>query len=66
MLRAADLHPKEEAEAIYKLTSLCNADGSLRHPTLPPRRGDRDDPKDTMDHKQEVGFGFLSGPKRGM
>ncbi|MCP4002915.1 MAG: nitrate reductase subunit beta [bacterium] len=64
LLRAADCS-KEEAEAIYKLTSLCTAPERF---VIPPSHREEaiEMIKDTMDHKQAAGFGFLSGPKRGL
>ncbi|MCP3981196.1 MAG: nitrate reductase subunit beta [bacterium] len=64
ILRAADC-TEEEAEEIYRLTSLCNANDRF---VIPPAHREEaiEMMKDTMDHKQAVGFGFLSGPKRGM
>ena len=64
LLRAADCS-NEEAEAIYKLTSLCTAAERF---VIPPSHREEaiEMMGDTMDHKQAVGFGFLSGPKRGL
>jgi nitrate reductase beta subunit len=64
LLRAADCS-REEAEAIYKLTALCTADERF---VIPPSHREEaiEMTRDTMDHKQAVGFGFLSGPKRGL
>jgi nitrate reductase beta subunit len=64
LLRAADCS-REEAEAIYKLTSLCTAEERF---VIPPSHREEaiEMTRDTMDHKQAVGFGFLSGPKRGL
>jgi len=64
LLRTADCS-REEAEEIYKLTSLCNADDRF---VIPPAHREEaiEMMKDTLEHKQSVGFGFLSGPKRGM
>jgi nitrate reductase beta subunit len=63
VLQAADC-TREEAEAIYKLTSLCNEKDRF---VIPPAHREEaiEMMKDTQEHKQEVGFGFLSGPKRG-
>ena len=64
LLRAADCS-REEAEEIYKLTALCTA--SQRFVIPPSHREEAIEmTRDTMDHKQAVGFGFLSGPKRGL
>jgi len=64
MLREADC-TKEEAEAIYKLTSLCTFEERF---VIPPMHREEaiemlDDPHT---HKQNAGFGFLTGPKRGL
>ncbi len=63
VLQAADC-TREEAEAIYKLTSLCNEKDRF---VIPPSHREEaiEMMKDPLEHKQEVGFGFLSGPKRG-
>ncbi len=64
MLREAD-SSREEAEAIYRLTALCTFDDRF---VIPPAHREEaiEMMKDPMEHKQEVGFGFLSGPKRGL
>ncbi|MDE3110459.1 MAG: nitrate reductase subunit beta, partial [Acidobacteriota bacterium] len=64
MLRESDCSP-EEAEAIYSLTSLCTFDDRF---VIPPMHREEaiEMMEDPMEHKQGVGFGFLSGPKRGM
>ena len=64
MLREVDSSP-EEAEAIYRLTSLCNADDRF---VIPPAHREEaiEMMKDPQEHRESVGFGFLSGPKRGM
>ncbi len=64
MLQEADCSP-EEAEAIYKLTSLCTFDERF---VIPPMHREEaiEMMRDPLEHKQSVGFGFLSGPKRGM
>jgi nitrate reductase beta subunit len=64
LLSAADCSV-EEAEAIYRLTSLCNADDRF---VIPPAHREEaiEMMKDPLEHKQSVGFGFLSGPKRGL
>jgi nitrate reductase beta subunit len=64
MLREADCSP-EEAEAIYRLTSLCKVDDRY---VIPPAHREEaiEMLKDPQEHKQSVGFGFLSAPKRGM
>ena len=64
MLREAG-SSREEAEAIYRLTSLCHADDRF---VIPPAHREEaiEMMKDPLEHKQSVGFGFLSGPKRGL
>ena len=64
MLREADTS-REEAEAIYRLTALCTFDDRF---VIPPAHREEaiEMMKDPLEHKQEVGFGFLSGPRRGL
>jgi nitrate reductase beta subunit len=64
MLREADCSP-EEAEAIYRLTSLCTFDDRF---VIPPMHREEaiEMLQDPQEHKQEVGFGFLKGPQRGL
>lgn len=64
MLREADCTPAE-ADAIYKLTSLCTFDDRF---VIPPAHREEaiQMMEDPLEHKQGVGFGFLSGPKRGI
>jgi nitrate reductase beta subunit len=64
MLREAD-SSRDEAEAIYRLTSLCNADDRF---VIPPAHREEaiEMMKDPLEHKESVGFGFLAGPKRGL
>jgi nitrate reductase beta subunit len=64
MLSEADCSPAE-AEAIYALTSLCTFDDRF---VIPPMHREEaiQMMQDPLEHKQSVGFGFLSGPKRGM
>ena len=64
MLREADC-TAEEAEAIYRLTSLCTFDDRF---VIPPSHREQaiEMMEDPMTHKQGVGFGFLSGPRRGL
>lgn len=56
---------RKEAEAIYKLTSLCTFDERF---VIPPMH--REEALEIMEgafeHKQNAGFGFLTGPKRGL
>jgi nitrate reductase beta subunit len=64
MLREADCSI-EEAEAIYYLTSICPFDQRF---VIPPMHREEaiemiDDP---LSHKMGVGFGFMSGPRRGL
>ena len=55
----------EEAEAIYKLTSLCTVEDRY---VIPPSH--REEAMEMIDdphyRKKVAGFGFLSGPRRGM
>jgi nitrate reductase beta subunit len=64
MLREADC-TAEEAEAIYRLTALCTFEDRF---VIPPMH--REEAigmmEDTMEHKQEAGFGFLHGQTRAM
>ncbi len=62
MLKEADC-TVEEAEAIYKLTSLCTVEDRY---VIPPSHREEaiEASKDTMVRKQEAGFGFISGPRR--
>jgi nitrate reductase beta subunit len=64
MLREADCSP-EEAEAIYRLTSLCTFEDRF---VIPPahREEAMELMKDPQEHVQGAGFGFLSGPRRGL
>jgi len=64
MLREADCAP-EEAEAIYRLTSLCTFDDRF---VIPPMHREEaiEMMRDPLEHKAEAGFGFLAGPRRGM
>ena len=64
MLAEADC-TVEEAESIYKLTSLCTFDDRF---VIPPAHREEAIQmlEDPMEHKQSVGFGFLSKPRRGM
>ena len=63
-LRQADSSP-EEAEEIYKLTSLCTFDDRF---VIPPMHREEAIAmlEDPLEHKQGVGFGFMNGPKRGL
>jgi nitrate reductase beta subunit len=64
MLTEADCTP-EEADAIYRLTSLCSFDDRF---VIPPAHREEAIQMfgDPQEHQQGVGFGFLSGPHRGM
>jgi len=64
MLREADSSPAE-AEAIYKLTSLCTFDDRF---VIPPMHREEaiEMLEDPLEHKQNAGFGFLAGPRRGL
>jgi len=64
MLREADC-TREEAEAIYKLTSLCTFEDRF---VIPPMYREQavEMMKDPHEHRQSVGFGFSSGPTRGL
>ncbi len=64
MLAEADCTP-EEAEAIYRLTSLCTFDDRF---VIPPMHREEAIQmlEDPLEYKQGAGFGFLSRPHRGM
>ncbi len=64
MLSEAECSP-EEADAIYQLTSLCTFEDRF---VIPPAHREEAIQmlEDPQEHKQGVGFGFLSGPQRGM
>jgi nitrate reductase beta subunit len=64
MLREADCSP-EEAEAIYRLTSLCTFEERF---VIPPMHREEAIAmlEDPLEHKQGAGFGFLAGPRRGL
>ncbi|MCL4523195.1 MAG: nitrate reductase subunit beta, partial [Acidobacteria bacterium] len=64
MLTEADCTP-EEADGIYQLTSLCSFDDRF---VIPPAHREEAIQmfEDPLEHKQGVGFGFLTGPHRGM
>jgi nitrate reductase beta subunit len=63
-LREADTS-REEAEAIYRLTSLCTFDERF---VIPPmyREEAIEMMQDPLEHKQAAGFGFIDGPQRGL
>ena len=64
MLRQADSSP-EEAEAIYRLTSLCTFEERF---VIPPMHREEaiEMLEDPQEHKQGAGFGFLAAPRRAM
>ena len=64
MLREAD-SSVEEVEAIYRLTSLCTFEERF---VIPPMHREEAIQmlEDPLEHKQGAGFGFLTGPRRGM
>lgn len=63
MLREADCSA-EEAEEIYKLTSLCTFEERF---VIPPMQREMaiEGTSDPMVRKQEGGFGFMTAPRRG-
>ena len=64
MLHEADC-TVEEAEEIYKLTSLCTVEDRY---VIPPAHREEaiEALKDPMEQKQSAGFGFMSGTRRGL
>jgi nitrate reductase beta subunit len=64
LLRQADCTP-EEAEAIYRLTSLCTFEDRF---VIPPAHREEalEMMEDPLEHKQGAGFGFLAAPRRGL
>lgn len=64
MLREADC-TADEAEAIYRLTSLCSFEDRF---VIPPAHREQaiEMLEDPLAHRQSAGFGFLSGPRRGL
>lgn len=64
MLREADCTARE-AQEIYELTSLCTVDQRF---VIPPMLREQaiEATKDPHEQKQNAGFGFLSGPRRGL
>jgi len=64
MLHEADCTP-EEADAIYAMTALCTFDDRF---VIPPAHREEaiEMLRDPHEHRQGVGFGFLSAPKRGL
>lgn len=63
-LREADCS-MDEAEEIYRLTSLCTFDDRF---VIPPAQREQaiEMMKDPHEHRQGAGFGFLTGPRRGL
>lgn len=63
-LREADC-TREEAEEIYKLTSLCTFEDRF---VIPPMHREEaiEMIKEPGEHKAETGFGFVGGPQRGL
>ncbi|MFN3820725.1 MAG: nitrate reductase subunit beta [bacterium] len=63
MLNEADCSP-EEAEAIYKLTSLCTLEDRF---VIPPEHREEaiETLQDPHERRAESGFGFMTGPQRG-
>ncbi len=63
MLNEADCTP-EEAEEIYKLTSLCTFEERF---VIPPEHREEaiEAMQDPHERRTETGFGFMTGPRRG-
>ena len=55
----------EEAEEIYKLTSLCTFEDRF---VIPPMHREQaiEMMKEPHEHRTDVGFGFVGGPQRGL
>jgi nitrate reductase beta subunit len=64
MLKDADCSV-EEAEAIYRLTSLCTFDDRF---VIPPMHREEalEMLKEPHEHRASVGFGFVEAPRRGL
>jgi nitrate reductase beta subunit len=64
MLREADCSP-EQADAIYRLTSLCTFEERF---VIPPMHREQalQMLQDPMEHREGAGFGFLGAPERGL
>jgi nitrate reductase beta subunit len=64
LLREADCS-EEEALRIYKLTSLCTFEDRF---VIPPAHREEalEMLEDPHEHRQNAGFGFLAGPRRGL
>ena len=65
MLREAICSP-EEADAIYRLTALSTFDERFVIPPGHRETGRGNDQQDPLKHKQQAGFGFIAGPRRGL
>jgi nitrate reductase beta subunit len=65
MLREADCSV-EEAEAIFRMTAIAPADERFVIPPAQRELAAELLEGDAMDRKRAVGFGFLSGPERGL
>jgi nitrate reductase beta subunit len=63
LLREADC-TREEAEEIYKLTALCTFEDRF---VIPPMHREQaiEMLKEPHEHREETGFGFVGGPRRG-
>jgi nitrate reductase beta subunit len=64
MLTEADCTP-EQADAIYEMTALSSFEERF---SIPPSHREEaiEMLEDPLERKQQVGFGFRTGPKRGM
>jgi nitrate reductase beta subunit len=65
MLEEADCSP-EEASDIYRLTSLSTFDQRFVIPPMHREEAIQMLENDTLAHKNAVGFGFITPPKRGL
>ena len=56
---------REEAEEIYKLTALCTFEDRF---VIPPMHREQaiEMMKEPHEHREETGFGFVGGPRRGL
>ncbi|MCA9095635.1 MAG: hypothetical protein KDA68_19280, partial [Planctomycetaceae bacterium] len=56
---------REEADEIYKLTSLCTFEDRF---VIPPMHREQaiEMMKEPHEHRTETGFGFVGGPQRGL
>ena len=56
---------REEADAIYELTSLCTFEDRF---VIPPMHREEaiEMMKDPHEYRTEAGFGFVGGPRRGL